>query len=1723
MTSRRVELARCVETGLVREKLRKPLDLHTAFRGVESKLPFPSSLKREPLLAQFELKLTPASLPLPLSNCHPPQAKRRQVREGARDAHTFTAKKLLNAQLRQAAIKEVSSRSAGKKRADTNKQFDPDEDDGGLGENTVYFDDLEEAGEDSRGVGSSNDRGHQSTSNRRDQDLDGDDDAWMDEAEFTRSRTRKSQSESRNSRSISPTKKPAKKNDYHRDPYALPEMEQDFSQLTKTNGRKTKRSNPGGRGYRTDIRFATETEQRELMSQLKPSDLDTQSSFFQSLPPELQYELLGDMRSQSRGTSYKRLQSMLSSAPTPIDFSKAQVEGLKTRNTLTQKVLSVSDDIGDNQIQKIGSTRVSGERNREYVLIKNDENSIGYSLGVRDQGMSKEKAIVVGNDSDEDDLANRRRKNDGSGSEDGTEFEQVDINSATHSTRNTFGDDSDSDGGGLNQSQIDQARKEGRMIADDPEKRMEILRKMRGENLERLRKEQEVKGMAGRRRRSLSKSIPINQHSGASLFLSDKAGGSSSNNAIQLGDSDDEDDDLLERGIGAAGGLGGLTEDELLDDDEDLDIAWENAASLLNNSRNQDQGFAAEDFEDESLPPLQATNRDEDDDLMEVGEINDLNQALELSRNESLAKKQVIGFEEDDEDMEMEEVETGDLILTEDEKKSFALAAYEAALSALSKSNPSPSKLNSSSNSNEHTSKSSFQKRATHPDSGPALGFRYQDRTGEPVRLDTSGWRKEREKREREEREEMERELERESAASRAAKKTEDRSREQKKDREVRLSQSKGEDRRFLGISDPRPEIRNLDDDEKMEMDEVQVGEDREPSPDIFISNQGEEEDSKAIYQKCMASSTSVAEREKSSLASRQAEHGLAESASTSKSPSKFSPKSPSKSPSKSHPNSQAEFSSLPFSQCSARSPSKVIPPSDYPTSSPPPDESVVGHDSLLSKETYILSASQLGSRRNAGAGAKAKIQYVDDDVSLEDGAEQMEPLAEVKPSKADNVAKEAAGVGKGDELGEEMKASTAEASKEVSRPRELFQGANPEVLEKEMTGIEETKGSKDPEKEKEEAPIAQPALDNISSKEAEITKPSSDNKRVRMISPTSRRKPNVQYDSDSGTPFSDSDEDDEASVPLGPDGFPLPTAEELAAMEAEDLEELGGSTGDFASFLSKSRSVGLNEAREEIEREVAALKAEHATSVRSEEDITRQMAAEVQTMLRLFGIPFITAPAEAEAQCAELGILKLVDGIITDDSDVFLFGGNRVYKNMFNQNKVVECFVLSDLQRELGIDREKLVQLAYLLGSDYTEGLTGVGPVLAMEILALFDGQDGLVNFRDWWVKVQSASDSTEDTRGKTMKKIKKTLRNKVHLEDNWPEPEVLDAYYEPQVDKSEEPFTWGLPDLDGLRTVLKAFLGWDQEKTDHHLLPVIEAQRRRSKKKQTTLDRNGYFDRSGGLGSYAGRQAPKFKSNRLQEVVKVFRSKNGRDKKSSTSKPSTSRKPKPKKAAAKKSKQAGEDDDLISASDQENENGDDKSSDGLEVIDEATLGRDQGFKRPTVRRDGGQPGTQANLDQNIEALEGKSLSKRKRPTPKKAAKKAAENGKGKKKAAGKGKMETDESEEDELESPTDEDEDEAEFRTKASKTRGRGEAARSRGRGTRGRGRGGPSSSPARSSNKKRLAEARKYNLDDVMDAEVNLGGGGTASRLKPRPKPRAAARGEKESEERGEDDEE
>lgn len=174
---------------------------------------------------------------------------------------------------------------------------------------------------------------------------------------------------------------------------------------------------------------------------------------------------------------------------------------------------------------------------------------------------------------------------------------------------------------------------------------------------------------------------------------------------------------------------------------------------------------------------------------------------------------------------------------------------------------------------------------------------------------------------------------------------------------------------------------------------------------------------------------------------------------------------------------------------------------------------------------------------------------------------------------------------------------------------------------------------------------------------------------------------------------------------------------------------------GEAAGTSSSSSSSGeaYSRALDALHSDEAAIRSQASKAMRDSDVVTETMRTEVMEMLALFGLPFVVAPMEAEAQCAALEEAGLVDGVISDDSDTFLFGGTAIYRHIFDDSKYVEAYLMRDISRELGYAREDLVRAALLLGSDYTEGVDGVGPVNATEVLAVFRGERGLVEFKEW------------------------------------------------------------------------------------------------------------------------------------------------------------------------------------------------------------------------------------------------------------------------------------------------------------------------------------------------------------------------------------------------------
>ncbi len=344
---------------------------------------------------------------------------------------------------------------------------------------------------------------------------------------------------------------------------------------------------------------------------------------------------------------------------------------------------------------------------------------------------------------------------------------------------------------------------------------------------------------------------------------------------------------------------------------------------------------------------------------------------------------------------------------------------------------------------------------------------------------------------------------------------------------------------------------------------------------------------------------------------------------------------------------------------------------------------------------------------------------------------------------------------------------------------------------------------------------------------------------------------------------------------------------------------------------LKTSHNCLVNMLIGEAKKEKTELQNEKQGAKRGADAPTQDMYRQIQELLSIFGMPYIIAPQEAEAQCAWLNSEGIVDAVITDDNDAFLFGAKTVYRHVFESKKYVEVHSADRIQVHLGLDRRKLAELALLLGSDYTEGISGVGIVNALEIVTAFPGLDGLRVFRNW-AESQDFPDcvvSNQDSGESAFQKMKGTSTsvekhtklvgiNKIHscsvdgngpieyaeiasrrdsfmrghdamkrnwwIPDDFPSSAVLEAYETPAVDRSKECPKWGKPNVDLLRAFCYDNFHWQHTQTDELIQPVLTFWK--------TFDRRShigdFFSNSDNDIAFT-RQFAKYRSARIQSSI--------------------------------------------------------------------------------------------------------------------------------------------------------------------------------------------------------------------------------------------------------------
>jgi len=185
------------------------------------------------------------------------------------------------------------------------------------------------------------------------------------------------------------------------------------------------------------------------------------------------------------------------------------------------------------------------------------------------------------------------------------------------------------------------------------------------------------------------------------------------------------------------------------------------------------------------------------------------------------------------------------------------------------------------------------------------------------------------------------------------------------------------------------------------------------------------------------------------------------------------------------------------------------------------------------------------------------------------------------------------------------------------------------------------------------------------------------------------------------------------------------------------------------------------------------------------------------KTMLELFGFPYLTAPGEAEAECALLQKEGIVDAVLSEDVDTLMFGSTITMRNWTSEgtrgNKspthVNVYHSKATKEGKSGLDREGMVLVALMSGGDYIPaGIEGCGVKTACEAARAGFGRGlcklsrkDVVGLRQWKERLEYELQTNESG-------YFRVKHRKLKVPQNFPDKDVLGYYTHPVVSSADK-----------------------------------------------------------------------------------------------------------------------------------------------------------------------------------------------------------------------------------------------------------------------------------------------------------------------------------------------
>lgn len=159
-------------------------------------------------------------------------------------------------------------------------------------------------------------------------------------------------------------------------------------------------------------------------------------------------------------------------------------------------------------------------------------------------------------------------------------------------------------------------------------------------------------------------------------------------------------------------------------------------------------------------------------------------------------------------------------------------------------------------------------------------------------------------------------------------------------------------------------------------------------------------------------------------------------------------------------------------------------------------------------------------------------------------------------------------------------------------------------------------------------------------------------------------------------------------------------------------LYQISQKRGTLQKILNPSDKVLDMEA---INRELQLLSNQIVNITKIEVDLSKEL-------LDILGIPYYVADGEAESLCAYMCCHNIVDAVLSDDTDVIVYGTPLFLTKLNMRNET--CFVIDpkSVINNLKLTFEQFVDLCIMSGTDYNDNIPNIGNEKAYNLLLKYD-----------------------------------------------------------------------------------------------------------------------------------------------------------------------------------------------------------------------------------------------------------------------------------------------------------------------------------------------------------------------------------------------------------------